>query len=195
MTRPLLRVEKGPAPEGQRTASTSRKSKREQRGVRRGSQSQSQSQQPEPETRVAQPRPAWPSPASLSSSKQNPALEGVGVAPLELWPSGDWSSPRALLTTHSHRSRARESSALAKTCMRTSSTPAGCVGCSSFLFRKRGSLCSTSSDAEAYLQKTGGRCRHLEPGLRHARRALAPSSRLLQGTSVYAVLYMQYCRH
>lgn len=127
MTRPLLRVEKGPAAgetkDDKYLLYPEEEQERAQRGVRRrreGSQSQSQSQKPE--TRVAQPRPAWPSPASLSSSKQNPPLEGVGLAPLELWPSGDWSSPRALPTTHSHRSRARESSALAKTCMRTSIT-------------------------------------------------------------------------
>jgi hypothetical protein len=98
--------------------------------------------EPEPEpdsSRPATPSPAWPSPASLSSpllssrspaanlnrNDQNPPLEGVSVAGPELWPSGDWSSARALPATHGCRRRARVSSALAKTCMRFRITPTG----------------------------------------------------------------------
>lgn len=49
----------------------------------------------------------------------------MGVAGLELWPSGDWSSQTALPAIHSHRERARVSSALVKTCMETRVTPTG----------------------------------------------------------------------
>lgn len=93
--------------------------------------------EPEPEpvsSRPATPSPAWPSPASepllspaanLNRNDQNPPLEGVSVAGPELWPSGDWSSAIALPATHGRRRRARVSSALAKTCMRSRITPTG----------------------------------------------------------------------
>lgn len=140
----LLRVEK----ETRARRDKGRKvppSRLEQENERREDGEEGESQSQSARARLESPSHAQPGHRqrpSLSSSKQNPPLEGVGVAGLELWPSGDWSSQTALPAIHSHRERARVSSALAKTCMETRVTPTGYRRCSrsSFLtlFRKRG---------------------------------------------------------
>lgn len=155
----LLRVEKGPEPARQRTESTCTREKEKKRGVRRSSS-----------------KPQF--------NKPNPALEGVGVARLELWPSGDWSRPRALPATHSRRQRARVSSALAKTCMRPRITPTGYQQALLQLF-----LPYSANGQKTLLllaephEKLERRWTLPVPRARApSRRALAPCARFLRGT-------------